>query len=79
MERKEAIFYNGVEDPYVVNYIWLYDKKDKIEEKKQHKNMNINNSSTYISQKKNDTRNYFNNDQRQIYNIQNNEKREDTL
>ncbi|SBT71056.1 hypothetical protein PMLGA01_070030300 [Plasmodium malariae] len=24
MSDKEAIFYNSVTDPYVVNYIWLY-------------------------------------------------------
>ncbi|VWU51835.1 hypothetical protein HEP_00379300 [Hepatocystis sp. ex Piliocolobus tephrosceles] len=24
MTSKESIFYNGVTDPYVINYIWLY-------------------------------------------------------
>ncbi|CRG96537.1 hypothetical protein PGAL8A_00411900 [Plasmodium gallinaceum] len=77
MDNKESLFYNGVIDPYVVNYIWLYGKKENSMEKNNENKIELNNENN-----KNDNikdKSYIDKKMNQIHKLNNNEKREDIL
>ncbi|SBT33703.1 hypothetical protein POVWA2_018470 [Plasmodium ovale wallikeri] len=76
MENKEALFYNSVTDPYVVNYVWLYgDSKDKQVNNAQN-TLHLGNTrnSAHIGNRQ---ANYLNALRNQVPTLNDSEKRED--
>lgn len=76
MDEKYALFHNGVADPYVVNYIWLYGKLEETS-----KTENGNKSSVPVIPDKKNTNNKFvtNQHKKEVTCFNENEKREDSL
>ncbi|SBS82276.1 hypothetical protein POVCU2_0014650 [Plasmodium ovale curtisi] len=76
MENKEALFYNSVTDPYVVNYVWLYgDSKDEQVNNAQNA-LHLGNTRN-SAHRGNRQANYLNALRKQVPTMNDSEKRED--
>ncbi|SCM21509.1 hypothetical protein PCHCB_000173100 [Plasmodium chabaudi chabaudi] len=58
MGSKEALFYNSVNDPYVVNYMWLYGNNVNKNEIERNKNMQLKSSRCIYNSKNNNGTSY---------------------
>ncbi|CXI35597.1 hypothetical protein PBNK65E_000164900 [Plasmodium berghei] len=58
MGNKEALFYNSVNDPYVVNYMWLYGNNINKSEIERNKNMQLKSSRCIYNSRNNNGPSY---------------------